>query len=209
MFTTYSSRLTLQIRIVCVAAVFCLVASGIATAAKFNRVVEIGQKAPDWKQLVGVDGKKHSLEDYKKAKALVVVFTCNHCPYARMYEERLIRLADANRKRGVDVVAISVSLAEIDNLPAMKKRATEMKYPFHYLHDPSQKVAKRFGALATPQVFLLNSRRQIAYMGKIDDSPDPDDVMERFLSDAIEAVLAGKAPEVVETKAVGCPIAYE
>ena len=187
----------------------CLIAGTAAQAAKFNRVVEIGQSSPDWKDLEGTDGRKHSLTSYSAAKVLVVVITCNHCPYAKVYENRLMRLAVDNAKRKVQVVAISVSLSDADTLEAMEKRATEKKYPFDYLHDPSQKVAKDYGALATPTVFLLNEKRQIAYMGKIDDSPDPDDVTEHFLRDAIDAVLAGREPEVQETKAVGCPVIYE
>lgn len=181
----------------------------VSEAAKFNAVVDIGQPAPEWTQLVGTDDKPHSLAEFKAAKGVVVVFTCNHCPVAKSYEDRLLKLAEQFEEKGVKFVAISVSQLETDRLPEMKKRAADKKYRFPYLHDPSQKVGKAYGAIATPQVFLLNARREIAYMGKIDDSLHPDRVTESFLHDAIVAVLAGKVPDVAETKPVGCPIQYE
>lgn len=178
-------------------------------AAKFNRVMDIGKQAPAWKDLPGVDGKLHSLADLKKAKAVIVVFTCNHCPVAQSYEQRLIKLAQESRKKKVELVAISVSRYEADNLDAMKKRASDSKFPFNYLHDSTQKIGKQFGALWTPCVFVLDDKRKIAYMGGIDDSMYPEKVERHFLEDAIDAVLAGKPVEVAETKPVGCPIDYE
>ena len=178
-------------------------------AAKFNREVDIGDKAPAWKDLEGTDGKRHSLAELKKAKAVVVVFTCNHCPVAKAYEERLIEFTKTYEKRGVATVAISVSLYEADNLEAMTRRAKEKKYPFVYLYAPKQKIGAAFGAPCTPSVFLLDADRKIAYMGKFDDSMYVDRVEERFLQDAVEAVLDGKEPEITETKPIGCPIDYE
>ena len=188
---------------------FGLFLSGDAQAAKFNRVVDIGQQAPSWKDLPGVDGKSHGLDELKEAKAVVLVFTCNHCPVAKNYENRLNALVEKYKKQKVEVVAVSVSSYEDDNLEAMKKRATEKKYAFQYLQDPSQKIGQKFGALCTPHVFLLDAKRQIAYMGKIDDEIYEDKVTERYLNDAIDAVLAGKKPEVDETKPVGCPIQFD
>lgn len=184
-------------------------ATSAADAAKFNRKVDIGDKAPAWKDLAGTDGRSHSLVGLKKAKAVVVVFTCNHCPVAKAYEERLIELTKRFEKRGVATVAISVSLFEADDLPAMKKLAAEKKYPFAYLHDPEQKIGAAYGALCTPSVFVLDAERKIAYMGKFDDSMYEDRVEEHFLQDAVEAVLAGRKPEVAETKPFGCPIDYD
>lgn len=178
-------------------------------AAKFNRVLDIGKQAPAWKDLRGTDGKSHSLSDLKKAKAVIVVFTCNHCPVAQAYENRLIKLAEESRKKGVETVAISVSRYEADNFESMKKRSTEKKYPFDYLQDASQKTAKNYGALGTPHVFLLDSKRRVAYMGRVDDSMYPEKVQKRFLQDAIDAVLKGDAVEIGETKPVGCPIDYD
>jgi len=184
-------------------------AQSLAEAAKFNRKVDIGDKAPRWKNLEGTDGKRHGLADLKKAKAVVVVFTCNHCPVAKAYEERLIKLARDFQKRDVVTIAISVSLYAADNLDAMKKRAAAKKYPFAYLHDPDQKTGQSYGAYCTPGVFLLDGDRRIAYMGKIDDSMYADRVEERFLRDAIVAVLKGEKPEITETKPIGCPIEYD
>lgn len=192
--------------------VFSIVSSAGSTetvAAKFNRVMDIGKPAPAWKELPGVDGKEHSLDDLKKAKAVVVVFTCNHCPVAQSYEERLIKLAKESRKKGVELVAISVSRYEADSLEAMKKRSAEMKYPFAYLHDSTQMIGKKYGALWTPSVFLLDGKRRVVYMGGVDDSMYAEKAERRFLKDAIDAVLAGKPVEITETKPVGCPIDYE
>jgi peroxiredoxin len=134
---------------------------------------------------------------------------CNHCPVAQAYEQRLIKLANERRKQGVAFVAISVSDYEADNLEAMKKRATELKLPFAYLHDPTQQIGRKYGALWTPSVFLLDAKRRVVYMGSVDDSMYPEKVDRRFLKDAIDAVLAGKPVNIEETKPAGCPIDYE
>ena len=198
---------------VCVGSLVALILGGPAISfvepAKFNRKVDVGDKGPLWKELQGTDGKRHSLSDLKKAKAVVVVFTCNHCPVAKAYEERLIQLARDFQKRDVVTVAISVSLIEADSLDAMKKRAAEKKYPFAYLQDPDQKTGQSYGSFCTPSVFLLDGDRRIAYMGKIDNSLYADRVEERFLRDAIVAVLKGEKPEITETKPIGCPIEYD
>jgi len=192
-----------------VAAVLVCAVSTELVAAKFNRVMDIGKPAPVWKNLRGVDGKMHNLDELNKAKAVVVIFTCNHCPVAQAYEQRLIKLANERRKQGVAFVAISVSDYKADNLEAMKKRATELKLPFAYLHDPTQQIGRKYGALWTPSVFLLDAKRRVIYMGGVDDSMYPEKVDRRFLKDAIDAVLAGKPVEIEETKPTGCPIDYE
>ena len=180
-----------------------------ASAAKFNRLIEIGQLAPSWSDLIGCDDKRHSLDEHKTAKAVVVVFTCNHCPVAKAYEDRVLALSAKYRDKGVVLVAISVSQLETDGLSEMKKRATAKKYGFSYLLDSTQKIGHAYGATSTPQVFLLDGARKVAYMGKIDDSMHAEKVTEQFLADALDAVLAGKVPEVTETKPTGCPIEYE
>lgn len=192
-----------------VAMVLVCAVSTELVAAKFNRVMDIGKPAPVWKNLPGVDGKLHSLEELKKAKAVVVIFTCNHCPVAQAYEQRLIKLANERSKQGVEFVAISVSSYEADNLEAMKKRSADRKFPFVYLQDPTQQTGKQYGALWTPSIFLLDSKRRVVYMGGVDDSMYPEKVERRFLKDAIDAVLAGKTIYVEETKPVGCQIDYK
>lgn len=179
------------------------------SAAKFNKVLDIGKPAPAWKVLEGVDGKRHGLEDLKEAKLVVVVFASNHCPVVKAYERRLIRFVDDYRDKGVEFVAISVSRQSSDQLPQMKTRASDSGFNFPYLIDPSQKIGKDYGATHTPHVFVLDQQRRIAYMGKIDDHLDESKVTERFLRDAVDALLTGKQPEVAETRQVGCDIEYE
>ena len=180
-----------------------------AGAARFNRVLDIGKPAPAWNNLEGVDGKRHGLAGLKKATAVVVVFTCNHCPVAKSYEKRLKELTTKYAKQGVKVVAISVSLYEADLLDGMKTRAREQKFNFSYLHDPSQKIGQKYGVQRTPTVFLLDQNRKVAYMGAFDDNMYEDRVSESYLIDSLNAVLSGQAPEVTETRSVGCPVAYE
>lgn len=185
---------------------------GIATAAekkaKFNKVLAIGETAPDWSDLPGVDDKQHSLADYREVKSVVVVFTCNHCPVAKMYEERLIELAKKYDKN-VQVVAISVSHNGADGLDKMKARAAEKNFPFHYLYDESQKSARSYGATVTPHFFVLDSERKIAYMGAFDDNFDTKKVEKHYVVDAVEAVLDGREPRVRESLQRGCAIEYE
>lgn len=179
------------------------------SAAKFNKVLDIGKPAPEWRDLAGVDDKQHSLADLKDAKLVVVVFACNHCPVVKTYERRLIRFVDDYRDKGVEFLAISVSQQPADQLPQMKARASDSGFNFPYLIDPSQKIAKAYGATHTPHVFVLDQNRRIAYMGKIDDHLDESKVTERFLREAVDALLAGKEPEVAETRQVGCDIEYK
>ena len=179
------------------------------SAAKFNKVLDIGKPAPAWSDLLGVDDKRHGLADLKEAKLVVVVFACNHCPVVKTYERRLIRFVDDYRDKGVEFVAISVSKHSSDQLPQMKARASDSGFNFPYLIDPTQKIAKDYGATCTPHLFVLDQNRRIAYMGKFDDHLDESKVTERFLRDAVDALLAGKPPEVTETRQVGCEIEYE
>jgi peroxiredoxin len=197
-----------------VAAGFIVSGSAIGSAlaagkSKFNSVVAIGDKAPDWENLPGVDGNSHSLADYRESKAVVVVFTCNHCPVAKMHEDRLIELAKKYAK-DVQVVAISVSHSAADGLDKMKVRASEKGYPFPYLYDETQKTGRSYGATATPHFFLLDGERKIAYMGAFDDSTlEPAKAEKHYLVDALKAVLAGKEPRVRESLQRGCAIEYE
>ena len=179
-----------------------------ANAAKFNRKVEIGKPAPAWKNLAGVDGRRHSLGDYKGAKVLVIAFMCNQCEVSQIYEDRLIKLAKEFNPHEVALVGISCSLLPPDRLDKMIERARTRKFNFDYLTDPSQQVGKDYGATVTPQVFVLDQSRNIAYMGRFDDSMYPDDVHRRFVEDAVRALLAGKRPDPAETRSSGCAIEY-
>jgi len=191
------------------AAAVALTLVATAQAGKFNKVVNIGDKGADWSNLIGVDDKTYASGDFKDKKALVLVFTCNHCPVAIANEDRLIQLQNDYADKGVQVLAISVSDSPDDNLAAMKQRSADKKFNFPYLYDPTQKIARDYGAAVTPHVFLLDSNRKIAYMGLIDDKPiEPAEVKVHYLRDAIESVLAGKTPATTETRQSGCGIQY-
>lgn len=169
----------------------------------------VGDPAPEFEGLVGIDDKSHSLNEYAGAKAVVVVFTCNHCPVAQAYEDRLVALDKDYSGKGVQIVAINVSNLEEDKLPAVKQRAAAKGIKFAYLYDPSQNVGRKYGAAVTPHVFLLDGKKQLAYVGPVDDSQDQGKVSHQYLRDAIEAVLAGKAPTMAAVKPFGCGIQYE
>ena len=186
-------------------AIFCPV---VLTAGKFNRVLSVGDAAPRWAALPGVDGTSKSLPDYAKADLVLVVFTCNHCPVAQAYEQRIIKLARRYKKSQLQVVAISCSRLKSDNLENMKQRARDRKYGFDYLFDASQDTGRAYGVTVTPHVFLLDRKRRVAYMGAIDDNLVPEQVEEHYVVDAIEAVLKGTKPDVVESRQKGCPIDY-
>jgi thiol-disulfide isomerase/thioredoxin len=171
--------------------------------------LELGDAAPEWTELEGIDGKKHSLVDLKEADAVAVIFTCNHCPVAKAYEERLVELDQNYKDKKVAIVAINVSNADADKLPAMKQRGEEKGFEFAYLYDPSQEIGRKFGAKVTPHAFLLDKERKLVYRGAIDDSQNAAKVTKHSLRDAIDAVLAGKAPAEPETKQFGCGIGYE
>jgi peroxiredoxin len=189
-----------------VLAAFTLAARA-AAAAEYNPTLNIGDAAPAWKDLPGVDDAKHSLDDLKDKKLVVVAFTCNSCPVATDYEDRIIALA---KKRAGDValVAINVNRITDDSLPKMQERAREKKFPFSYLYDETQQIARDYGATFTPEFFVLGPDRKIVYMGGMDDNSNPSAVKNNYLEPAIEAALEGKAPAVRETVARGCRIRY-
>jgi peroxiredoxin len=179
------------------------------------RTLAIGDAAPDFK-LPGVDGKEFTLASFKAAKLLAVIFTCNHCPTAQAYEERIIKLHADYQDKGVALVAISpndplaVRLDELgytdvgDSLEDMKLRAKEQNFQFPYLYDgETQKASAAYGVLATPQVFLFDAARKLRYVGRIDDS-DVKTVTSHDTRNAIDALLAGKSVPVEKTRTFGC-----
>jgi peroxiredoxin len=182
-----------------------------APAGEFNSALNLGDPAPAWKNLPGVDGKKHSLADLKDKQIVVVVFTCNSCPVASDYEDRLIAFAKkyAGSDKPTAVVAINVNTVEEDRLPKMKERADSKGFPFPYLFDATQKIAKLYGAVFTPEFFVLDKDRKIAYMGAFDDNNEPTKVKRHLVEEAVEAVLSGHKPAKGETVANGCMIRYE
>src|SRR6516225_5792319 len=179
------------------------------------RTLPIGAAAPDFK-LPGVDGQDHALKDFADARILVIVFTCNHCPTAQAYEDRIIRLHADYKDKGVALVTISpndpkaVRLDELgytdlgDSLEDMKVRAKDRKFAFPYLYDgDTQKTALAYGVLATPQVFVFDQERKLRYVGRIDDS-DVKTVTSHDARNALDALLAGKPVPVETTRVFGC-----
>lgn len=185
-----------------------LAVSQPARAGKFNRVLSIGDKAPAFAALQNVDGKRHGLADYRNAKLVVVAFIANRCPMAKQYEPRMLAFQKKYAAKGVQFVAISSSRFPADGFEQMQARAKKSGYRFPYLHDPTQKTGRAFGATHTPHFFVLDGRRRVAYMGAFDDNRDAAKVAERYLRDAVDALLAGKKPEVAETRQFGCEIEY-
>jgi peroxiredoxin len=186
-----------------------LTAGLLLPAASCMAKVEPGDPAPEWSGLKGVDDKTHSLSDYDDAKAIVLVFTCNHCPVAKAYEDRLIELQDDYKSKGVQVIALNVNNLPADRLDKMKIRAEEKGFNFPYIYDPSQQSAKDYGATRTPHVFVLCPERKVAYIGAIDDNMNPEKVETHYVRDALDAILAGEKPETTETNAVGCGIKWD
>src|SRR5687768_14864248 len=140
---------------------------GLGLAGEFNKKLSIGDPAPAWKDLPGTDGKKHALADLAGKDLVVVVFTCNSCPCSVEYEDRIIALTNKYKDKAA-VVAINVNTIPDDRLPAMTKRATQRKFPFPYLYDESQHIARDYGATYTPEFFVLDRNRKVAYMGAMD-----------------------------------------
>ena len=193
-------------------ALCCLALAGGLSAAeqksKFNEKVNVGDKPPAFQNLEGVDGKPHSLSDYKDAEVLVVAFTGNNCPVAQAYQERFRNLVRDYRGKKVQFIAINANAGEADRLDEMKEHAAARNFSFDYLADPQQKVARAYGAAATPHLFVLDKERRIAYMGAFDDSMNPAKVEHHYVRDAVEALLKGEDPEIAESKQFGCPILY-
>lgn len=171
--------------------------------------LHIGDTAPDF-SLKSTAGNYVSLSDYKDAKGYIVVFTCNHCPYAVMYEDRLVELHNTYAPKGYPVIAINPNDPEAkpgDSFENMAVRAAEKSFPFTYLFDDGQKVYPQFGATKTPHVYLLDGDMKVQYIGAIDDSAkDPDAVEVKYVENAIAALEAGTEIDPKETKAIGCGI---
>ncbi len=196
-------------------------AAASASAPEPIQTLAIGAAAPDF-ALPGVDGRTHRLSEYSRAKVLVVVFTCNHCPTAQAYEHRIAKLAADYRKQGVVLVAISpndpkaVRLDELgytdvgDSFADMKIRAKDRDFTFPYLYDGrEQEVSKAYGPIATPHVFVFDTDRKLRYVGRVDDNErDPNSVKSHEARNAIEALLAGKPVPVETTKPAGCSIKW-
>ena len=173
--------------------------------------LKIGDPAPAWKELKGTDDKVHSLSDLMDKQVVVVCFTCNSCPYAVDYEDRMIELQKkyADHPAGVVLVAINGNKKPSEQLDKMKQRAEEKKFPFAYLIDETQQVASSYHANFTPEFFVLNKERKVVFVGAMDDKTDASQVTERYVEQAIEAALKNELPVTQRVPARGCAIPFK
>jgi thioredoxin-related protein len=184
-----------------------------ASAALAGGALPIGASIPmtDVK-MKSVDGTERTLAEIKKPAGTLVVFTCNHCPFAKMWESRIVELGNAYLAKGVGVIAVNANdpkVAEEDAFDVMKTRATERGMQFPYAVDATSNLARAFGATKTPEAFLFDNDGKLVYHGTIDDNgQEPSKVEKTYLKDALEAVLAGRDVPVKETKSIGCGIKF-
>ncbi|MDQ3622773.1 MAG: redoxin domain-containing protein [Verrucomicrobiota bacterium] len=209
----------MKFRALFVAALAAFGASAPAAETK-TEPLALGAAAPDFK-LPGVDDRDWSLSDFKDARALVIVFTCNHCPTAQAYEERLKKIGADYKAKGVALIAISpndpksLRLDELgytdlsDTLEEMKLRARDKGFDFPYLYDgDKQEVSRAYGPTATPHAFVFDADRKLRFVGRIDDSERESAVKIQDLRNALDAILAGKTPEVAQTRVFGCSVKW-
>ncbi|MGA9270917.1 MAG: thioredoxin family protein [Lutimonas sp.] len=182
------------------------------TLERFVISYTIGDKAEDF-SLKNIDGKMVSLADYKEAKGFILIFTCNTCPYAVANEDRIIELDKKYKPKGFPVIAINPNNPQAssgDSFELMKVRAAEKGFTFPYLLDEGQKVYPKYGATKTPHVFVLEKENKdfiVKYIGAIDDSSrDPSSVKQKYVENAVDALLADQPIELVSTRAIGCGI---
>lgn len=173
---------------------------------------QIGDVATDFR-LLNVDGNYISMSDYEDVKGIVLIFSCNHCPYVVAYEDRMIELHNEYAPKGFPVLAINPNdtIAEPrDSFTKMIERAREKNFPFNYVIDANQEIYPIYGATRTPHIFLLEKVGDefvVAYIGAIDDNyRDASQVEQRYLANAIDALLAGERPDPAMTRAIGCTI---
>ena len=192
-----------------------VIVSVSAFTSKKNDVSEgykVGDIATDFK-LENIDGKMVSLSDFKEAKGFIVTFTCNTCPYAVAYEDRVEALNKKYASKGYPVIAIMPNNTDVkpgDNMEAMRERAKEKGFTFPYLMDRGQKVYPKYGATKTPHIYLLEKTKKgnvVRYIGAIDDNfQNADEVKNKYVENAVDALLEGREIDLKETKAIGCSI---
>jgi len=184
----------------------------LVAASPIKEGYQVGDTVADFK-LKNVDGKMVSLADYSTAKGFIVIFDCNTCPVSKAYNDRILALNKKYAAKGFPLIAINPNSPELssgDSYEEMIKYAKKKGYDFPYLYDESQATIRTFGATNTPHVFVLakvDNAIKVAYIGAIDDnSRDADDVTKKYVEDAVESLLAGKAVSVSKTKAIGCGV---
>ena len=204
-----------QLRVYAASVLLVLLMSLTAVAPKRAAGLDVGDKAIDF-SLKNIDGKMVSMKDYNDAKGFILVFTCNHCPFAKAYEQRIIELHNIYAAKGYPVLAIQPndpSIVPDDSFANMKKRAEEKGYPFVYLMDETQEVANTYGATKTPHVYVLsrkNSNLIVEYIGAIDNNyKDAAKANEHYVADAVNALLKGEPVKKTMTKAIGCTIKWK
>jgi peroxiredoxin len=188
----------------------------LAVMAIESTAPALGAPCPEFR-LPAVDGKTYGRDDFAASPILVVMFICNHCPYVKAVEDRLIALARQFEGRGVQFAAICANDAASypdDGFEALRERWQSKGYGFPYLHDEEQNVARAFGAVCTPDIFVYDrdrdGGRRLAYRGRIDDSwKEPAKVTRRELAEALEALLVGRAPAEPQRPSLGCSIKWK
>ncbi len=174
--------------------------------------LQIGDPAPRFEDLKGIDGDAYSLGDFSDAKALLVVFSCNHCPYVQAYESRMQQVYEDYKDKGMAMVAINSNDATQypeDSFDEMKKRAETQGLTFPYVRDKTQKVAEAYGAQCTPHVMIFDQDHKLAYQGRYDDEKDDPEAGNAVdVRNALDAILAGKEPEEPITRAFGCSVKW-
>jgi peroxiredoxin len=170
----------------------------------------LGARAPDF-DLPGVDGKNYSLASFQGKPALVVIFSCNHCPYVKDYEDRMVSIQREYAEKGAQLVAINANDEKAypeDSFPDMVKRSKQKGFNFPYLRDESQEVVEAYGGVCTPHVFAFDGNRVLRYRGRIDDSRDSSKVSNPDLRNALDDILQGREVRVPDTRPFGCSIKW-
>jgi len=183
----------------------------VAGPGKYNKVLSAGDKAPEFSGVPAVENGEDTsltLTDIKEP-VVVVVFLGNHCPVVQAYEDRLIDFTAAYKDKGVKVVGLSVNDMDSDRIPKIKEYMKDHKSNYVYGYDESQKVGHAYGAVCTPQFFVIDKERKIRYLGAMDDNQTEAKVKKTYLKDAVEALLKGETPAEEETQAKGCGVKYK
>jgi peroxiredoxin len=173
--------------------------------------LRVGDSAPDFRGLLGTDGKRYSLSSFADSPVLVLVVSCNHCPYVQAYEDRMVAIQRDYQQHGVRLVAVNsnddTDYPE-DSYENMVKRAEEKGFNFPYIRDPDQSLARALSAICTPEIFVFDKERRLVYHGRIDDNRDPANVTTHDLRNALDTVAVGKKPPVAETRPFGCSVKW-
>lgn len=174
--------------------------------------LHINSTLPEFKNLKGIDGQSYDSDTYRDSPYLLVVFSCNHCPYVKAYEDRIIDFMKEYKEKGLATLYINSNEDKNypeDSFDEMVKRATEKNFPFPYVRDEDQTVARAFGATHTPEFFLFDKERKLRYHGRFDDNwREPENVTRHYLKEALDALIEGKDAPEPEVHSIGCTIKW-